>query len=259
MYGKAKASATTVLTADYVQQNSTTPVKAPLYSYWQYGNGSVASYMGINLGNGITVRKDEVNIGKFDKTFFGNVFNAVIPREKTAAPFTVETNIEGKYASFVITPPEVMGNAQATISVTLPDGTELEPALCTFKTTCYSYDLALPSSGRYQVTLTYTYGGKSYSADASFSLDYLDEYNLFRTYDTSVLYKMVGRNGTVSTDGKLKIENDPKDITLYTVSLVVPLLIFAAVLWVVDIVVRKLKWIDVKSFFTIKKKGGGKA
>ena len=260
IYGKAKASATSVLTVDYELENSSTPVKAPLYSYWQYGNGKVASYTGLKFGNGITVQKDGSNLPeKFDPTFFGNVFNTGIPAQKTSAPFTVENNIAGRYACFVITPPEVMTGAEATVSVTLPDGTSLEPALCTFKTTHYGYDLALPSSGRYQVTVTYSYGGRNYSADASFNIDFLEEYDSFQTYDTSVLYKMVGRDGKVSTNGRLKIENDPKDVTLYTVKLTVPLLIVAAVLWVADIVVRKLKWIDVKSFFTINKKGGGKA
>lgn len=152
----------------------------------------------------------------------------------------------------------MMNGAEATVSVTLPDGTELEPAQLVYKTTCYGYDLALPAAGRYKVTLTYSYGGNSYSADASFNLAYLSEYDSFQTYDTSVLYKMVGRNGKVSTDGKLKIENDPNDVTLFTLQLAAPLLIIAAALWVADIIVRKLKWVDVKSFFTVKKKGGGK-
>ena len=264
MYAKAKASATTVMTVDYKTENSSTPIAAPLYSYWRYGNGKVASYTGLYFGNDITVQQKNSNdgydnVGYFDETFFGNVFDTLVPASKTSAPFTVETNIEGKYASFTITPPEIMSGAVATATVTLPDGTKLDPAAFTFKTTCYGYDLALPSSGRYQVTLTYSYGGADYSADASFNLDYLSEYDAFQTYDTSVLYRMVGQNGTVSTDGNLKIENDPKDVTLYTVNLTAPLLILAAVLWVVDIVVRKLKWVDVKSFFTIKKKGGGKS
>ncbi|MDE7265062.1 MAG: VWA domain-containing protein, partial [Clostridia bacterium] len=259
IYSKAKASATTVMTVDYKTENSSTPIAAPLYSYWRYGNGKVASYSGLNFGNDITVQVNGINSDYFDEIFFGNVFDTLIPKDKYTAPFTVETNVEGKYATFTITPPEIMNGAVATATVTFPDGTKLDPALFTFKTTCYGYDLALPSSGRYQVTLTYSYGGEEYSADASFSLSYLSEYDAFRTYDTSVLYKMVGSQGRVSVDGKLKIENDPKDVTLYTVSLTAPLLILAAVLWVADIVVRKLKWVDVKSFFTVKKKGGGKS
>lgn len=258
IYGKAKASATNVLTVDYKVANSDTPIAAPLYTYWRYGNGKVASYTGYRLGDSITVQSGGHNSGYFDNTFFGNVLSTSIPENKSDAPFTVETNIQGKYASFVLTPPEIMNGAEATVSVTLPDGTELEPAQLVYKTTCYGYDLALPAAGRYNVTLTYSYGGNSYSADASFNLAYLSEYDSFQTYDTSVLYKMVGRNGKVSTDGKLKIENDPNDVTLFTLQLAAPLLIIAAALWVADIIVRKLKWVDVKSFFTVKKKGGGK-
>ncbi len=258
IYGKAKASATNVLTVDYKVSDSDTPIAAPLYTYWRYGNGKVASYTGYRLGDSITVQSGGHNSGYFDNTFFGNVLSTSIPENKSDAPFTVETTIQGKFASFVLTPPEMMNGAEATVSVTLPDGTELEPAQLVYKTSCYGYDLALPAAGRYKVTLTYSYGGNSYSADASFNLAYLSEYDSFQTYDTSVLYKMVGRNGKVSTDGKLKIENDPNDVTLFTLQLAAPLLIIAAALWVADIIVRKLKWVDVKSFFTVKKKGGGK-
>ena len=36
----------------------------------------------------------------------------------------------------------------------------------------------------------------------------------------------------------------------------VPLMIAAVALYVVDIIIRKLRWQDIKSFFSIRKKGG---
>ena len=60
---------------------------------------------------------------------------------------------------------------------------------------------------------------------------------------------MVGGNGVVSEDGKLKIENDDRDVGTYVMSLTVPLLAVCAGLFVVDIIIRKLKWNDIKNLF----------
>ena len=44
----------------------------------------------------------------------------------------------------------------------------------------------------------------------------------------------------------------------YVVRFAAPLMIAAAALYVVDIIIRKLRWHDIKSFFSVKKKGGSK-
>ena len=65
---------------------------------------------------------------------------------------------------------------------------------------------------------------------------------------------MVGGSGQVSEDGNLKIENDEKDVGTYVLKLTVPLMIACVVLFVADIVVRKLKWNDIKNLFIRVKK-----
>ncbi len=88
----------------------------------------------------------------------------------------------------------------------------------------------------------------------------MPEYDEFTVYEASVLYKMVGGDGTVSEDGNLKIENDKSEVETYVIRLTVPFLAVCAVLFVADIIIRKLKWNDVVSLFgKVKKdKGGGK-
>ena len=53
----------------------------------------------------------------------------------------------------------------------------------------------------------------------------------------------------VSEDGSITIENNENELSTYTLSLTVPLFIAAVVLFVVDIIIRKLKWNDIKSLF----------
>ena len=80
-------------------------------------------------------------------------------------------------------------------------------------------------------------------------MPYAAEYNSFETFEASALYTAVRNRGTVSENRAVKIENDDRDIESYTVSFTVPFLIAAVVLYVVDIIARKLKWDDIRSLF----------
>ena len=51
----------------------------------------------------------------------------------------------------------------------------------------------------------------------------------------------------------LKLENDEKMIDTYTIDFTMPFLIAAAALYVIDVIIRKLKWDDIKSLFKKKK------
>lgn len=53
----------------------------------------------------------------------------------------------------------------------------------------------------------------------------------------------------VSETGEIALENDEKEVGTYTFDLTVPLLTASVLLLVADIVVRKLKWNDIKSLF----------
>ena len=127
-----------------------------------------------------------------------------------------------------------------------------------FDSTTYFYEFLTPQIGEYSIEITYSYGGKSYTANTGFILSYEPEYDAFEVFDASVLYKMLDGKGTVSEDGKLKIENDESEIATYRVKLTVPLLIIAAVMYVADIIIRKLKWNDIVSLFGRSGKRGKK-
>ena len=62
--------------------------------------------------------------------------------------------------------------------------------------------------------------------------------------------------GQISRDGKINLENDKNQVDTYELSFRIPLLIAVAVLFVVDVVVRKFKWKDIKGLFAKKKKEG---
>lgn len=245
--GNAKGSATTVLNAEYYNTDLNAYCQAPLYSYWSYGSGKVASYTGSNV-------KGWSDNWQNKTVFFRNMFSTCMPSQKTDYPFLMNLSSEGKFAKVEITPATQNSQATATAVITAPDGEQLTYNLISVNT-AYAVEFETPLTGKYGVQVTYVYGGNEYTAETAFNHSYEAEYDMFADFDASELYKMVGGSGTVSEDGNLKIVNDERKVGTYIYSLVVPLLAASVVLFVIDIIIRKLKWNDIKNLFVrVKKK-----
>jgi hypothetical protein len=60
--------------------------------------------------------------------------------------------------------------------------------------------------------------------------------------------------GNVLTDGNISLEVDENKIATYVLYFTVPFLAVAAALYVIDTVLRKLKWADIVSLFKRKSK-----
>ncbi len=241
-YASAKSNASTVLSLRF-SKSATTITEPPLYAYWNYGNGRTASFASTVSGNWVSYIGGELR-----EKFFSNVLKSNTPAEKINYPFLLDVNAADGYADVTLTPATVRADAQTNITITAPDGTTSGGSLA-FGTSSFTYSFVTPDVGKYIVDVTYVYGGSTFTARKIINLSYSSEYDSFALYDAAVLYKMVGANGTVSEDGKLKIVNDDSEIGLYTLPLTMPLLIVCVVLYAVDIAVRKLKWEDIRSLF----------
>jgi hypothetical protein len=250
---KAKASATTVLTTEY-QNPDGGSATVPIYSYWNYGNGKVSTFTSKMSGD--WVRK-WTSLG-LDKDFFNNVISTNTPDQKNDYPFTVEMRTDSGICYVEVTPATLRADSLATISVTNADGEKIVGGNLTFDSSLYSYTFSAVDVGKYIVNITYSYGGSDYTCQTIFNVSYGAEYDSFTVYDSTVLHKMVGTYGNVSENGAFKIENDENEISTMTVKLTVPLLIACVVLFAVDIIIRKLKWKDVVSFFRLNKINKGK-
>ncbi|MDE6690661.1 MAG: VWA domain-containing protein [Clostridia bacterium] len=243
--GKTKSSATEVLSATYQSGKYTN--KVPLFAYWSKGNGMASSYSG-KLNQIKNRGFNDIQAANNNNIFFGNVKDTLMPAEKVDYPFVLQTDIDAKTVRITVTPAELHPRATAKITVTAPDGEITEEPLV-FNSTGYNYSLKASQIGKYAVSVAYTYGGTEYVADTAINISYEPEYDLFNVFEASVLYKMVGSNGTVSENGKLEIVSDPTDVATFTIKLAVPLLAVTAVLYVADIAIRKLKWKDIVSLF----------
>ena len=241
-YAKAKASATTVLTVDYVKAGGTT-VEVPLYAYWNYGNGRVASFTSTLTGE--WTRRWETGSGA---GFFENLLSVNVPNERFDAPYTLGVEYDGSHSLLELIPVTLHAGATADVCVTLPDGSEMTKRLI-FDSTRYFYRFETPLKGRYIIRITYAYGDKIFESEAAFHVGYSPEYNAFEVFDPAALHAAIRNRGTVSEGSVPTLQNNDKEVATYVVRFTVPLMIAAAVLYLLDVIIRKLTWNDLRSFF----------
>ena len=250
-YAKTKASATTVLTVDFVKSSGNV-VEAPLYAYWTYGNGRVSTFTSTFTGEWAAEWQ-----GESGDRFFENIYTVSTPAERVDYPYTVSVDYDGTYSRVEIIPVVLNPYATVNVTVTLPDGTTVTDELI-FDSTRYFYSFETPIRGRYLLNITYAYGDKSFESETAFHLGYSPEYDAFAVFDPAALHAAIRNRGTVSEGVIPSLENDDKEVATYILRFVAPLMIAAAVMYILDVIIRKLRWSDIKSFFGIKKKGGSK-
>ncbi len=272
-YARTKSSATTVLTVDFVKSSGNT-VEVPLYAYWNYGNGRVATYTSTLSGAWATSMQDE----RGDR-FFGNVLVTNIPDSHVNVPFTVNVEYDAFRASLEIVPVTLDPRAVLELTVTLPGERVQEPVTLAFDSTRYYHTFDIDTTGKYTMDITYRIGvqpeaeepeedngfidltpseevstEQAFTTQVTFNIPYSSEYNSFEVFDASTLHAAIRDRGTVSEGVIPSLENDEKEIATYIVRYIAPLMIAVAALYILDVIIRKITLKDLRSFFGIKRK-----
>ncbi len=267
IYSRAKGAATTVLAVDFETRrtveddsgNSETvfaTTEVPLYSYWDYGNGKVASFTtGLSIGPNENYWIDMST--QMRSNLIKGILRTNVPEQKISEPFTVDIEATDGYAEVSLTPDRMYLDAVTSIEITSPNGRTSNPVPLAPAGSKYTFTFITGDEGKYTVKIRYKERATSeeYTVERAVHLAYSSEYDSFALYDAGTLHKMIGAQGTVSENGRLTIVNDEKDVGLYNVSLAIPLLAACVALYAVDIAVRKLKWEDIRSLFKRHKKG----
>lgn len=247
VYAKAKASAETVLSVDY-KKSSGSIVAVPLYAYWSYGSGRVAT-LTTTLG-GLWVRDWDDGDGS---TFLSNIADTNLPTVKNDYPYTVSVDFDGKNSHVEIIPASVNPDAKVTVTVITPDGGEIKEKL-TFDSYRYFYKFETGLSGKYVIRATYELSTKSYTSETVYTVPYSPEYDRFATSSPAPIYAFMRNNGSVFEDGSLEFVVDEGRVATYVLYFTVPFLAAAVALYVIDTVIRKLKWADIRTLFKKKAK-----
>ncbi len=242
VFGKIKSSAKTILTVNYTKA-SDQHVEIPLYAYRGYGNGKVISFSA-SLGNEWMV--DWVN-SQSANAFLDNAIKDSIPEEKVEQPFTLSASIEGSGAEVEIVPAKFNPQAVVSLTLTRPDGSTVTENL-KYSQNGYTYSFKTQDTGIYSLKIDYSYGSYTLPSVYSYvSYSYLTEHNAFTLYDAASLHEVVRTRGTVSTDGIPELKNDENKIATYEVEFGPAFMIAAIVLFVVDVIIRKIKKEDILS------------
>lgn len=236
---RAKSTATTVLQIRD-DENS-----YPLYSTWQYGNGSVSSfassflYFSDNQSNGYKMISNISDVNK--------------PNLQLYSPYTFEIETSGSITNVNVNSPSLNSNAEVELNVTLPNGTVLTKYL-SFDSEKYITSFDCDLVGTYLLNLKYKLGATEYESNSEVIVSYLPEYDSFEYYDPSNLYTLVTNGGIVSEDGNLKLVNDDSFVLTYKYEFAPLLMILSCVLFVIDVAIRKLRWQDIKDIFKKKQR-----
>ncbi len=248
-HSKAKISAKTVLTVDYEKPNGDV-VQVPLYAYWNYGNGRVSSFTGAISGDWA-----ENWQGLSAQVFLTNVMTESVPEEKIDTPYSLSVEYDGIYSNVELLPAVLDPYATVDVTVTHPDGTTVTERL-TFDASRYFYQFETPALGQYGISVTYTTKVGEFTSQSDFHISYSPEYNTFANFDASTLHAAIRHRGSVSEGELPDLSSQDARVDTYRLTFTIPFMIAAVVLYVLDIIIRKIKWNDIKGLF--KKSANGR-
>ncbi len=247
LYAGAKSSAENILYVNY-RKSGGSVAKVPLYSYWNYGKGRVSTLTTCLGGDWVP------NWNEGDgKSFLTNITVTNTPQEKVDYPYTVEVAFDGKYLHVEMVPAAINPDATMTVKVTLPNGSTVTELLV-FDSYRYFYKFETGDIGKYTIETTYELATKSYTSSSVFHHSYSPEYDSFVAYSPAVLHLIARNNGTVTEGGNVQLRTDETRLDTYVVKFTIPFFAAAAALYLIDTIVRKLKWVDVVSFFKGRRK-----
>ncbi len=247
VYAKAKASAKTVLTVPYTKASGST-IDAPLYAYWKYGNGRVACFT-----SGMSGEWAKDWQGEDGTRFFSAMASANTPTERIDYPYTLLVSYDGSTARVEMLPATLNPYATVKMRITSPHG-EVISVQPIFDSQRYAHEFAASGVGKYRVEVIYEYDKNLFTSESVFNISYSPEYDAFVTFDAAELHNAIRDRGTLSEGAVPELVNDPDRLDTYSVYFTVPLLIAAAVLYIVDIIVRKITKNDIKSLFRLQKR-----
>ena len=250
--GTTKNSATTILETIWSSETKNTEV--PIYAYWRYGNGLVASFS-CDINHNVWLRN--WGSGTNGEKFLQNLSGSNLPTKREDVPLLVETEAIGTNTYLYVDTPTLNPNAKLTLEITDPSGDVNERDLV-YTTEDYETNFETKEVGTYRLKITYTLEASNaspitYSKEYIYNVSYTEEYNSFNYYEISNLNHMVNTGNPVYEDAdSINLSIDETKVTTYTYDFTVLFMTIAICLFVVDIFIRKVKWADIKQIFSHK-------
>lgn len=248
---RMKSAATTVLTVQYNKNESDTQsgdiissvVSVPLYAYWTFGEGKVASFTSSLSSSWSTKLRNSDN----GKAFFSNVVEEIHPEysSNNMLQFTYDKN--GLTSSVHVAVNNGDNTGDMKIEVKDPNSDQTRNYTLNWDGTAYSGLVETPIAGTYNVSITYTQTAKKnsspevFTADAPLFFDYSKEYDVFDSANSSdLLYNLTRDTGKLALASEYEYEPLTSEYTHRSYrSTMLFFLLLTIVLFLVDIFIRK--------------------
>lgn len=249
-FSKAKYNATTILNTTLTLDNGLVADDVPIYSYWQYGQGQVASFMS-DISSDWSNSLFESAIGQ---QLFKQMLEANYPVASKTSLFTIETNENGYTTDVFIKVPFLRAGAELRATIINPLGEEQEYDFA-ISNGQYKQNIETTIPGVYQVNITYINGLNVTTDQGTFAHSYSKEYDKFLKSDNILLWQLTEGLGVIGEKDKVEdlINYDIKEDT-YNQYFSKELLILALILFVLDVAIRMLRLKDFTNLFKRKNK-----
>ncbi len=270
IFSHMKPDADTVLTVQYKKTitdesgNSNVVVStAPLFAYWSYGKGTVASFTS-NIGGEYEEWTQQFRADQAGKTFMKNMITQCLPSRSATSPIDISYTNNGFSSNVSVLASENNAEARAHIKVTDPNGKSIGEYDFYFDGKYYSGTINLSVdgngkvvSGKYTLAVDYQTKDSSgafknfYEESTSLPLffDCSKEYDSFSNDgDAAMMYRLAKlANGTYSNSSDYHYVATSSEVVQKSYhSTMVFFLVTSVVLYLIDIFVRKSENISFK-------------
>ena len=239
---KAKQNAKVALIVKYERASGGT-VDVPFYAYWDYGNGKVSTFATSLSGVWVDGWQDGTGLALMQ-----NVATTNVPEERVDHPFGLSVVTDASVTTVELVPVNLKRDAIATLTITSPSGDVTEHTMI-FDSTKYYLRFSTEELGKYTVSVSYSYSGRTFLAERALHVSYYPEYDRFSAFTDTPLIKAIRNRGEV-TEGRIPpYSYEDREVTSYDLVFTLPLLIAAVALFVIDVIIRKIKPADIKGLF----------
>ncbi len=249
-YCRVKGGSTTVLTLQYIKKdesgNTTGVATIPLYAYWTFGKGKVASFTS-NLSTDWT---KDFRASTAGKTFLQNSIHQTLPERSISTVMDMSCTPNGTSMSLSVLVNDEEKEGTIHIKAVDPSGKTTEADLIyDSKNKTYNANLPVTEKGKYSVEATYSEKDDSGNYQIietdtfSFYYDYSKEYDLLpNTGDNVLLNEMTkASDGTLYANGdeyEYKIsDNELNQYSYYSTMMI--FFLVSVIIYLADIFIRK--------------------
>lgn len=246
-YTSLKYNASSSITTSITLKNQEKIIdNVPVYAYWDYGNGRVASFT-TGISNDWLNMWD--NKSQDVITFFSNVTFDNLPTSQITSSNDVSILNNGTSVTISLTPFYLTQGMK--YKATISQGDYSTSSYLTYSSGKYVTTLDVNVNGNYDLLIETTLGVNYESYSYFFDFSYSSEYYLLDKPDSILLNEMLLNDGVLidSNDDLYKICNINLEDVTYKESLALPLIVISLCLFVIDIAIRKIKLNDIKNLF----------